>query len=140
MNACGSRAHAGFRRIDVLMFALIAVLLALAPASRTAAAQSAAGGGTFVLTNLSDPDPIDPALTSHTMSRTFERNVYEALVYYKLGTTELEPVLAEKWDVSPDGLTYTFTLRQGVKFQNGADFTANDVKATFDRDLALKEG
>ena len=43
------------------------------------------------------------------------------------------PDLAHKWDVSPDGKKYTFHLRKGVKFHDGADFTAEDVKATFDR-------
>ena len=43
------------------------------------------------------------------------------------------PDLAHKWDISPDGKKYTFHLRKGVKFHDGADFTAEDVKATFDR-------
>lgn len=98
------------------------------------------GGGTFVLTNLSDPDPIDPALVSHTMSRTLVRNVYEPLVYYELGTTELVPVLATEWEVSDDGLEYTFQLRQGVTFHDGTSFDAEDVKATIERDLELTSG
>ena len=43
------------------------------------------------------------------------------------------PDLAWKWDISPDGKKYTFHLRKGVKFHDGADFTAEDVKATYDR-------
>src|SRR5690349_20582062 len=43
------------------------------------------------------------------------------------------PDLAWKWDITPDGKKYTFHLRKGVKFHDGADFTAEDVKATFDR-------
>jgi peptide/nickel transport system substrate-binding protein len=101
---------------------------------------AAGGGGTFVMTNLADPDPIDPALVSSTMSRTFVRNVYETLVYYKLGTTDIVPVLATSWTVSKNGLVYSFTLRKGVKFQNGAPFTSADVTATFARDLVLKSG
>jgi peptide/nickel transport system substrate-binding protein len=92
------------------------------------------------MTNLADPDPIDPALVSSTKSRTFVRNVYETLVYYKLGTTTIVPVLATSWKVSKDGLVYTFQLRQGVKFQSGAPFTSADVAATIGRDLVLKSG
>jgi peptide/nickel transport system substrate-binding protein len=114
-------------------------IVSMSSASPNKDAKTAAGG-TFVLANLTDPDPIDPALTSHTMSRTLERNVYESLLYYKLGTTQLVPVLATSWKVSPDSRQYTFQLRQGVKFQNGATFTSADVKATFDRDLALPAG
>src|SRR5882672_10460059 len=43
------------------------------------------------------------------------------------------PDLAWKWEISPDGKKYTFHLRKGVKFHDGADFTAADVKATYDR-------
>ena len=41
--------------------------------------------------------------------------------------------LAKSWDVSKDGLTYTFKLRRGVKFHDGTDFTAEDIKATYER-------
>ncbi|MDA0636846.1 ABC transporter substrate-binding protein [Nonomuraea sp. MCN248] len=59
-------------------------------------------------------------------------NVYEGLV--KLDQDgKLVPLLAEKWEVSDDRKTYTFTLRQGVKFTNGAPFTADDVVFSFDR-------
>lgn len=50
------------------------------------------------------------------------------------------PDLAYKWDISPDGKTYTFFLRQGVKFHDGADFTAEDVQATFSRLISPPKG
>jgi peptide/nickel transport system substrate-binding protein len=131
-----------FARFSVLVAAVAVLALTAALVSSGASKKTAAAtaGGTFVMTNLADPDPIDPALVSHTMSRTFVRNVYETLLYYKLGTTSLVPVLATSWKVSSNGLVYTFTLRQGVKFQNGAPFTSADVAATFARDLVLKSG
>ena len=52
---------------------------------------------------------------------------------YKPGTTELEPDLAENFTVSDDGLTYTFKLRDGVKFHNGRPVTASDVKYSLER-------
>lgn len=96
-------------------------------------APDAPASGTLVLTNLDEPDPIDPAAYTHTMARTLVRNVYDPLVYYELGTTELEGYLATDWAVSDDGLIYTFTLRDDVTFHDGTAFTAEDVKASFDR-------
>src|SRR6266852_413614 len=60
-------------------------------------------------------------------------NVFEGLVGYDQKTLQPTPLLAEKWDVSPDGLKYTFHLRKGVKFQNGRALTADDVKYSFTR-------
>src|SRR5262245_6201016 len=50
------------------------------------------------------------------------------------------PDLAYQWDIAPDGKTYTFRLRQGVKFHDGADFTAEDVQATFARIICPPKG
>ena len=70
-------------------------------------------------------------------------NIFDRLVDIKVGedgTTSIEPSLAESWDISPDGLTYTFHLRKGVKFHNGNDFTAEDVAYTFHRLLTVEGG
>ena len=61
------------------------------------------------------------------------RAVYEGLVDYRPGTTEVEGRLAEDFDVSDDGLTYTFALRDGVTFHDGSPLTAQAVKASFER-------
>src|SRR3989440_12932160 len=50
------------------------------------------------------------------------------------------PDLAQRWEISPDGKRYTFHLRHGVKFHDGADFTAEDVKATYDRIVRAPKG
>ncbi|WP_147261797.1 ABC transporter substrate-binding protein [Pseudonocardia hierapolitana] len=60
-------------------------------------------------------------------------NVYEGLVELNQQTGEIEPALAESWTVSPDGLVYDFTLREGVTFSNGEAFTADDVKFSIER-------
>lgn len=57
--------------------------------------------------------------------------VSESLLDFKIGSTEVEPGLAESWDVSDDGTVWTFHLRQGVKFHDGSDFDATDVVATW---------
>lgn len=56
---------------------------------------------------------------------------YEGLARFKYGSTDVEPTLAESWETSADGLTWTFHLRKGVKFQNGASLDANDVIASY---------
>jgi peptide/nickel transport system substrate-binding protein len=58
--------------------------------------------------------------------------LYDSLLGYKFGGTDIVPALAETWDASPDAMTYTFHLRQGVKFSNGDVLTANDVVASYD--------
>jgi peptide/nickel transport system substrate-binding protein len=66
------------------------------------------------------------------------QNTTEALVAFKPGTTQIVPSLATRWTVPPDGKTYTFTLRRGVTFTDGAPFNAQAVKFSFDRALKLK--
>ena len=60
-------------------------------------------------------------------------NVYEGLVKLDQASGEIVPALAESWMVSPDGRTYDFTLRQGVRFSNGEAFSADDVKFSIER-------
>ncbi len=57
---------------------------------------------------------------------------YEALLSYEVGGVEVQPGLAEEWESNTDLTQWTFNLRQGVKFHNGADFDANDVVASFE--------
>ena len=66
-------------------------------------------------------------------------NVGGGLVDYAPGTTTIVPNLATSWTVSSDGLTWTFNLRQGVKFADGTAFDANVVKYSMDRQMAIDE-
>ena len=70
-------------------------------------------------------------------------NIFDRLVDVEVGTdgnSKIVSSLAESWDISDDGLEYTFHLRQGVKFHNGNDFTAEDVAYTFHRMLTVEGG
>lgn len=66
-------------------------------------------------------------------------NIDSGLVGYTPGTTNIVPALATDWTVSPDGLTWTFNLRQGVKFADGTAFNATVVKYSIDREFAIDE-
>ncbi len=77
---------------------------------------------------------MDPAfITSRGQDQTV-RNIYDGLVNWKPGTVEVAPALATSWDVSGDGLIYTFHLRKGVQFHRGfGELKASDVKFSFER-------
>lgn len=93
---------------------------------------NAKSGGTLRVGLQADPAELDPAKTTLTAAWHVIEHVYNTLV----GTNpSLEPIpaLAESWEISEDGLTYTFAIRQGVTFHNGRAFVANDVKYTYER-------
>ena len=77
---------------------------------------------------------MDPALITNSNDYAIAVNIYSGLLKYNLKTMEPEPDLASSWNVSPDGLTYTFQLRNNVQWHKGyGKFTAKDVKYSFDR-------
>ena len=84
-------------------------------------------GGTLIFGRGGDSVGLDPAYETDGNSFMICDNLYEALVAYKDESTELEPGLAEYWTISPDGKTYTFKLRKGVKFHDGTPFNADAV-------------
>lgn len=79
-----------------------------------------------------NPDTLDPQKTAGTLTFQVVKSVYDTLVEPD-AKGMIVPALAESWQVSKDGLTWTFKLRQGVRFHNGDLLTSADVKATFDR-------
>ena len=84
-------------------------------------------GGTLVFGRGGDSVGLDPAYETDGNSFMVCDNVFEALVFYKDESTEIEPGLAESWETSADGRSYTFHLRQGVKFHDDTPFNANAV-------------
>jgi peptide/nickel transport system substrate-binding protein len=77
---------------------------------------------------------MDPALITNSNDYTIAVNIYNGLLKFNPKTMEPEPDLAKSWSVSPDGLTYTFQLRNNVQWHKGyGKFTAKDVKYSFDR-------
>lgn len=111
---------------------------ALAAAILTFAASPAAAQtppNVLIVGQIAEPQSLDPHTVTATNDFRILVNIYDGLVRFKDGTLEVEPALAESWDVSEDGKTYRFKLREGVKFHDGSDFTAEAVKFNFDRML-----
>ena len=81
----------------------------------------------------SQPNTLDPHAARIADEFLVIRNVCEGLTNYDAITLEPIPALAEAWDISEDGLTYTFSLRPGVTFTDGSTLDANDVKYSLDR-------
>ena len=90
-------------------------------------------GGDIVITYKDDIATLDPAIGYDWTNWSMIKSLYSRLMDYKPGTAELTPSLAESFEVSPDGLTYTFKLRKGVKFTNGREVVASDVQYSISR-------
>src|SRR6185295_13916703 len=90
-------------------------------------------GGSAVITFNNDLTTLDPQVGYDWQNWSVIKSIFDGLMDYKPGTTELTPDLAESYTVSEDGLTYTFKLRDGVKFHNGRALTASDVKYSLER-------
>ncbi|HEY8358723.1 MAG TPA: ABC transporter substrate-binding protein [Ramlibacter sp.] len=107
----------------------LAVLLAAGPAL----AQGEKQGGTMVVTYQNDVATLDPAIGYDWQNWSMIKSLFDGLMDYEPGTSTLTQGLAESYTLSDDQLTYTFTLRPGVKFHNGREMTAEDVKYSLDR-------
>lgn len=124
-----------------LVLALLAVLLAAcggalttpSPASEPTTAPATERGGTIIVGTETDIEGGDPIKAAALATTRVLRNIYDGLVEFKLGTTELEPGLAESWTISDDGREYTFKLRQGITFHDGEPFNAQAVDFAFRR-------
>jgi peptide/nickel transport system substrate-binding protein len=108
-------------------FAFLVVLLLAVVLAAPAMGQTPKKGGALIFGRSGDSVGLDPAYETDGNSFMVCDNIYENLVFYKDESTEIEPGLAEKWDIAADGKTYTFHLRKGVKFHDGTDFDANAV-------------
>jgi len=119
-----------------VFFMIISLLLLVVGCSTESGSSSGAnsGGSTLIIGIESEADVLDPHRAGGWVTFRINRQIHESLVAEDLSKSsseaavpELKPGLAESWDVSEDGLTYTFHLREGVKFHDGTDFNAAAV-------------
>ncbi len=111
----------------------------LAGAASLLAAAGPVAAKTLVYCSEGSPENFNPMI--NTTGTTFDANlpIYNRLIEFKPGSTDIEPGLAESWDTSPDGKVFTFHLRHGVKWHSNAtfkptrDFNADDVLFSFNR-------
>jgi peptide/nickel transport system substrate-binding protein len=120
---------------------LVGLLLALAACDGGGEAVDIGGGedtaeggqgGVLIAAISGEPDQLDPHKTTAYPSFQVLENVYDTLVQPNVDL-EFEPALAESWEVSDDGLVWTFHLREGVEFHDGSPFTADDVVFSYNR-------
>ncbi|HYU20825.1 MAG TPA: ABC transporter substrate-binding protein [Chloroflexota bacterium] len=105
------------------------------PAATTAPAAQVKKGGSITIAQELDPVSLDPHKSSNFSAVQGFEHVYESLTQYD-EKLNVQPALAERWDVSSDGTQYTFFLRKDVKWHDGKEFTAADVKYWHERMMA----
>lgn len=124
------------KKLCILLAAVLALTSVFTGCSNAPADDSDASGAkqevVFALQNL--PDILDPNVTNNSFAAPFLDNLFEGLVTYDKDNN-LVGGNAESWTISDDGLTYTFTLRDGLKWSDGSDLTAQDYLYTMKRIL-----
>src|SRR5439155_24251499 len=122
-----------------LIYLLVVLMLIAVPLPKISQAADASSVTMAFLE--SEPANLDPQAAAAQDEFQVLWNVYDGLVGYDAETlAPNKSGLAEKWEVSDDGLVYTFHLRKGVKFHNGRETIADDVKYTFNRLANPKTG
>lgn len=91
-------------------------------------------------TNVVIADSLDPHIAFDTNSLQYTQNVYEGLLEYTPGGLDVRPLLAESYTKAPDGLSYTFKLRSGITFHDGAKFDSQAVLTSFRRLQEINQG
>lgn len=110
----------------------LSLALPLAAGANTLDPNATSGGG-IVVTYKDDVATLDPAIGYDWQNWSMIKSIFDGLMDYAPGTTNLVPGLAESYSISDDGQTFTFKLRAGVKFHNGREMTAEDVVYSLNR-------
>ena len=120
-----------YHRIVTLRFAATVMLACVALTLAVGKAESA--DRTFVHLLSTPPNVLDPGKSNRIDDDQVMWLIYDALTQLSADGTRMIPALAERWEASPDGLTYTFTLRNNVRFHDGRSLDAEAVKVSYER-------
>jgi peptide/nickel transport system substrate-binding protein/oligopeptide transport system substrate-binding protein len=108
-------------------------LIAIVVATPAFAQDQAKPGGEIVITYKDDVATLDPAIGYDWQNWSMIKSLFDGLMDYEPGTATLRTDLAESYEISPDGTVFTFKIRPGVKFHNGREMTADDIKYSIER-------
>jgi peptide/nickel transport system substrate-binding protein len=128
------------RRAAAFMTVMAVLLAACGKSSKSTNSSGTAKAGDLSVVHLAynaDMQVPDPDIFYEIEGNSVTTSVYEGLVRYKPNSTEVEPALAESFTTAPDGLTYTFKLRPGVKFHDGTAMDSAAIKGSFERRTAV---
>ncbi|HEX2979597.1 MAG TPA: ABC transporter substrate-binding protein, partial [Anaerolineaceae bacterium] len=143
LTACGAQATPE-KIIETVIVEGTPQVIEVTPTPETAAPVEfkSKDPSTFVFLTTGEPETLDTALDYESAGGEIAMNIYDTLIFYKEDSpTEFIPQLAtevpskDNGGISEDGLTYTFNIRQGVKFHDGTDMTVEDVAYTFQRGI-----
>jgi peptide/nickel transport system substrate-binding protein len=104
---------------------------AVAPTQPPTAALTKPSGGTLIYGSLWEPSALNPIVAPDVVTKWILETIFDGVIAIN-EKMEIIPELATSWDISPDGKVYTFKLRSDVKWHDGKELTAQDVKFTYD--------
>lgn len=118
---------------NTLLAGAAALALIAGTTARAQDIEDAPQGGSMIVTYKDDVATLDPAIGYDWQNWSMIKSLFDGLMGYEPGTTTLRNDLAEDYTISEDGLVFTFKLRDGIKFHNGREITAEDVRYSLER-------
>ena len=128
------------RRILIAITVACAAAILWSGCGESAVSGGSSGTDTLRTALSADPSPLDPDSYYEAEGLAITTSVYQGLLEYKPDSDQLEGDLATDWSISANGKTYTFTLRDGVKFSDGTPFDSEAAKASFERRAEVGAG
>lgn len=123
------------RKVAVVLSLIMLFSLFMTGCNKSSQVQSTAEKENLIIAQDLEPTTLDPHTCYDAVGLRIIANMFDSLTYID-EKGQLVPCLASDWEISDDGLTYTFHLKSGVKFHNGDEFTSADAKYSFDRAIA----